>query len=125
MALRPNNPVMMNAVANTTGAKVSSALDAANLMSGSVQAFFSDAAAAGTLVIQGSNDPYEQLSGSIPPQNWTNVPGATATVSSGGSVLIPLNASSWSAPCRWLRVQWTRSAGAGTITVNGMFQGLS
>lgn len=123
----PNNPILLNAVANT-GTKVSSAIDSAFIVSGSIQAVFSDAAAAGSLTLQGSNDPLPLPvdSGGHPiPVHWDTVKNgtisATATVSSGALTTIGMQWLNY----RWLRVSWTQSGGAGTITVNGMFQGMN
>ena len=117
MPIRPNNPVMMSAVANT-GTKVSTAIDARQIYSGSIQATFTDGAAAGTLILQGSNDPIEELPAGEAPQNWSTVPNASATVSSGATTLITCQWLNY----RWLRASWAQSGGAGTLNVNGFFQ---
>lgn len=124
-ALRPSNVILFNAQANTTGAKNSLVIDAQNIVSGSLQASFSDGAAAGTLVLQCSNDnPSLIFAGSATPVpvNWSTCTNGTinasATVASGALTFMSLQ---W-LNSRWLRVQWTRSGGAGTLTVTGQFQ---
>jgi hypothetical protein len=110
-AIRANNPVLMSAVANS-GTKVSSAIDASQIVSGSIQASFTDGAAAGTIAIQCSNDPLP--SG---PSNWNTPTNGSAAVTSGALTLITLPTIA----CRWLRASWTSTGGAGTLTVNGFF----
>lgn len=123
-ALRPSNVVLMNAVSNS-GTKLSAVIDAQNIVSGSIQASFTDGSAAGTLVLQCSNDaPSSVYTGSaVPvPTNWSTCANAsntaTASVSSGALTLISMQ---W-LNSRWLRVSWTRSGAAGTLTVTGQFQ---
>lgn len=124
--MKPNNAILMSGVSNS-GTKHSLVLDAQFILSGSVQAIFSDGAAAGTLTIEGSNDPYNGLavdSKGIPiPVNWSLVKNgtisATATVASGALTTISMQ---WF-NSRWLRVTWVSSGGAGTLTVNAFMQG--
>lgn len=118
--MRPNNPILLNAVANS-GTKLSSALDASCIYQGSVFIFFSDGAAAGTLSFQGSNDPFEQLPHNLAPQNWIDI--STVTSASGASKSLAY-APATNGSFRWLRVKWVQSGGAGTVTVNGFFQGV-
>lgn len=112
-ALRPSNIVFFNA--STSATKSSAVIDAAFIMNGSIQASFSDGTAAGTLVLQCSNDV-------VSPTNWSTCANAsntaTATVASGALTLISMQ---W-LNSRWIRVSWTKSGGAGTFTVNGQFQ---
>jgi len=120
--MKPSNPIMINALSAASN-KNSAAINATFMVYGSIQASFSDSAAAGTLVLQGSNDPEELLPAGAPPINWVNLAGATATVVAGASVnvgYVPYVTGSF----RWLRAVWTHSAGAGTITVTGFFQGV-
>lgn len=122
--MKPNNPIMINAATNSSassGIRNSAAIDARLIFQGSIQGVFSDAAAAGTLILQGSNDPFEELPGGESPLNWVAIANATATVASGAAcnvAYIPYSSGSF----RWIRAQWTRSGGAGTLTVNGFFQ---
>lgn len=103
---------------NTSGN--GSATDTNQVVSLSFQAFFSDAAAAGTLKLQASNDSApDRGQTAFAPTNWVDIPSATATVTAGGSVLITIANCCYG----YVRAVWTRSAGAGTITVN--IQGLS
>lgn len=115
-ALKPSNVILFNAQANTTGEKDSLTMDAQFISSGSIQGAFSDIAAAGDLILQCSND-------TVKPTHWsTCVNGSNTgkvTVSAGALTLISLE---W-INSRWLRVSWTRSAGAGTLSVTGQFQG--
>lgn len=127
-ALRPNNVILFSAQANTAGAKNSIVLDAQQIVSGSIQASFTDVAAAGTLLIQCSDDNPAGLlvtsAGQPIPVNWNTLTNATANasavVAAGATTLISMQ---W-VNCRWLRAQWTRSAGAGTLTVTGQFQAM-
>lgn len=116
--LRPNNPILFNAVTNSS-TKTSAVIDAAFILQGTIIATFSDGAAGGTLVLQGSNDPASQTPGGEGPQTWVSVPNTSQTVASGATTLIPLTQLCF----RWLRLSWTSSAGAGTINAYGMFQG--
>ena len=108
---------MMSKFSNT-GTQVSSAIDASQIFSGSIQAEFTDSSAAGTLVLQASNDPIEELPKGEAPQNWSDIADASATVSSGALTLISVPVLNY----RWLRCKWTRSGGGGTFDVNGFFQ---
>lgn len=97
-----------------------SQVDANQMVAVSFHAIFSDAAAAGTLKVQASNDlAADRGQGPFTVTNWVDVPNATATVTSGASALITIAQSCYG----FVRVVWTRSAGAGTVTVN--MQGLA
>ena len=123
--MSPLNNIPINAQANT-GTVTSVAIDGRFLFSGSIQAIFSDPTAAGTLTLQGSNDPMEGLQQSSPnvyiPIHWDTVKNgsisATATVAAGALTTISMQWLNY----RWLRVVWVSGAGAGTLTVNGFFQ---
>lgn len=112
--LKPNNVTVFNASSNAT--KVSSVIDAQFISSGSLQASFSDAAAAGTLVLQCSNDV-------VKPTHWSTCLNGSST----GSVAVTAGALTYLSlqwlNARWLRVSWTSTGGAGTFNVYGMFQG--
>lgn len=100
--------------------QTSSVVDSNQLFSASFLASFgSDVTGAGTIQIQGSNDPTNvgNLAIDAVITNWVNVPGATATatVTAGAAVYVYVPQGFMS---RWLRVVFTRSAGAGTITIN-------
>ncbi len=107
----PFNDTIISAVANT-GTVVSSAIDANFLAYLTAQASFTDGTAAGTLKIQGSNDPANPPSTS----SYNDIASAAATVASGALTTTPVLA----APLcyRWVRVSFTSSGGAGTFTVN-------
>lgn len=92
------------------------AITADQLYVASFIASFSDGAAAGTLKVQGSNDPNGAgVFIDWVPTNWVDVPSATVTVAAGATSLIAPIANM----CyRWLRLVWTRTGGAGTLTVN-------
>lgn len=95
------------------------AIDSNQLISASFQAIFGDATAAGTVKVQFSNDHATTAKGGWngTPTNWTDIPSATATVTSGvcPGILIPVMAF------RWIRVVYTRSGGGSTaFTVNMM-----
>lgn len=119
--MRTLNKVLMSAVAND-GNKESVAVDASQIYAFSAIGTFTDAASAGTLKIQGSNDvPVDTVN---PPQfvptNWADVPAtAGGTVTAGTSIAVEKTQVNY----RWLRVTWTRSAGAGTFTVRINTQG--
>jgi hypothetical protein len=95
-----------------TATQTSSAVIALQLYRGSVQASFS-AANSGTLKLQASNDvPPGSPAYAFTPTNWVDVPGATSTIAGVTSALIPTTEFSY----YWLRLVWTPTAGAGTIT---------
>lgn len=96
--------------------QTSAQIDTNQLISASFMAYFGDATAAGTLTLQASNDPIQS---GLPVEplatNWVNIPNATATVTAGGSVIIPLYQSAY----RWIRIVYTSGTpGTSTITVN-------
>lgn len=127
-ALRPSNVQFFIAQANTAGAKNSVVVDAQQIVSGSIQASFTDGTAAGTLVLQCSNDAPSAVigsgSGTPVPVNWSTCANGSntgsATVSSGALTFISLQ---W-LNSRWIRLQWTRSGGSGTFTATGQFQAM-
>jgi hypothetical protein len=116
--MRPNNPILFNAVANT-GTKLSAAVDTSVMFTGSFQATFSDGTAAGTLVIQASNDPFEILPANEAPQTWIDIANTSTSVASGASKLITVQTLNY----RWIRAKWTQSGGSGTLTVVAFLQG--
>lgn len=92
-------------------------IDANQIIAASFQAVFGDATAAGTLKVQMSNDicndRYQANTFTV--TNWTDIPNASASVSSGASVVISITQNCY----RWLRVVYTRgSGGSTTINVN-------
>lgn len=106
--------------ATTTFGKI----DSGYLYAASFIASFSDAAAAGTVKIQASNAPtaFGNLADDFTPPatSWVDVPSASTVVAAGATVYVPmpLNFS-----FRWIRIVWTRTAGAGTLTVDLCAQG--
>ena len=97
-------PVQIAATVN------SSAVPALNLFSCSVQ-IAATGAAAGTLVLQASNDETSVGYATVP-TNWSNIPSATVTVSGAGAYLIPKLDVCY----QFLRVSYTNT-GTGTISV--------
>lgn len=95
--------------ATNTGTITSAAVVSRFVLAATAQAVFTDAAAAGTLKLQGSND-------ATSPTHWNDIANATTTVVAGATATTPLLAANL---CyQWIRVVWTSSAGAGTVTVN-------
>lgn len=90
-------------------------IDANQLVSASFQATFGNGDEAGTFKIQASNDLFTSDNPSFVVTNWTDIPSATASISSGASSLITINQLSY----RWIRAVYTRSGGgaAGKLTV--------
>ena len=95
-------------LASQTAASVNSnAIPSQNLFNASAQMVVTGAGA-GTLVIQGSNDPVSST-----PVNFTNIPNATVTIAGAGSYLIPKTDLCYA----WVRVSYTNT-GSGTIACN-------
>lgn len=105
--MRPVNYEAFVATANA-GTVLGPAVDGRFIAFATAQAEFTDAAAAGTLKLQGSNDPYTAT-----PTNWSDIPNASIAVAAGATTATPPLA----APIcyEWLRLVFVRSAGAGTI----------
>lgn len=95
-------------LSGTTGAATvnSSAVDSQFWQNVSVQAV-ATGTFAGTLAIQGSNDP-----AGATPSNWTDVASTSATVNSSTSYLKTFS----NQPYQWLRVSLTSGTGSGTIS---------
>lgn len=119
--MKNNNYLLMNAVANS-GTQNSSKIDCIAQYAMSFIAKFSDAAAAGTIKIQGSNDPcpYSNLAADFTPTTWVDIPSASVVVASGATSTYQLNQICY----RWVRVSWTNSGGAGTFSVWVNLQGM-
>ena len=96
-------------------------IDANQLISASFHAYFGDTSAAGSIKIQASNDvaPIQQA-GTFVVSNWVDIPSATASVTSGGAVLITINQVCY----RWMRAVFTQNS-AGSTTVNVNMEALS
>jgi len=103
--------VHIQALASQTAATVNSAaIPAMNLFYCSAQ-IAATGSAAGTLVIQASND---DLSGepTLVPTNWSSIATATVSVAGAGAYLIPTITLCY----QYVRVSYTNT-GAGTIAV--------
>ena len=100
-----DNIIPIQAAATVTTA----AIPAQNLFYMSAQ-IAATGSAAGTLVIQASND-YVVASNAVP-VNWSNIPGATISVSGAGAYLIPKIDCCY----EYVRLIYTNS-GSGTISV--------
>lgn len=113
--MRFNSPVLLNAVAATANANgPAAAVESA--FGGSVQVV-STTGAAGAVKLQGSNDP---VTPGRDPTNWTDITGATVTVSGANSYLI----DGLTIQYNHLRAVWTNSTSTGgTVTARGKFNG--
>lgn len=92
-----------------------SQIDANQLVSASFQSYFGDTSAAGTFKIQASNDPTGPQTSrqNFVATHWTDIPDATATITSGASAIITIANMAYS----WVRAVYTSTAtGAQTIT---------
>lgn len=97
---------------NVTG----STIDANQMLCASFQLVFGDATAAGSFIVQASNDLYDTryLDGNFTPTNWSNIGTATAVLA-GANGLIFLSQMSY----RWIRVVYTSTTpGTSTVIVN-------
>lgn len=111
--MRTVNTKIIDAQANATLS--STHFDASMVYAISAIANFSDAAAAGTVKLQASNDFTDagNLAADFTPTVWVDIPSASAVVVAGASVVIPVPQMCY----RWVRAVWTRTAGAGTFSV--------
>lgn len=124
--MRNLSSIVVNAQNNVAGPTEFSKIDSNQLFAASFIATFTDAAAAGTLKVQASND--WDNAGNVaaaaftPAANsWVDVPSASVLVAAGATSLVPMPQQI----CyRWLRLVWTRSAGAGTLSVYLNAQGV-
>jgi hypothetical protein len=104
--MRPINETALNAVTATTN---STPLKTGFQISCSVQAV-GTSTLAGAVKLQGSNDPAGTPGG---PVNWNDIPSATVTLTgTAGAFLIPKTDLCY----EWVRVVFTASGGAGTVT---------
>jgi hypothetical protein len=97
------NSVAINAQSNS-GTVNSAAYQAYETVFASIQATFTDGAAAGALNLQASND------NGVTPTNWNTV--GTVAVAAGATTMLAKVETCY----RWLRVQFVSSGGAGTLT---------
>lgn len=84
-------------------------IDARHLQKATVTAQFSDPTANGTLSLLFSNDPIEWRE----PDDWQEV----TSVAANGITVDKIKLGS-DVAYRWVKVTWTSTAGAGTITAN-------
>lgn len=114
-----NYPVLSGPDTSTqTGGKI----DSNQMVSCSVQYFFGDAAAIGTIKLQGSNDPcaFSNLAQDFVPVNWNDIPNSgtqvgsvAVTAGAGGFLFLPVISY------RWLRVVFVYTSGGTTaVTAN-------
>lgn len=110
--MRQASVVIFNVATNVSGN--SNKIDTSQVGYASVQVSFTDAAAAGTLKIQVSNDQcgFGNLAADFTPSNWNDLSGASVVVAAGATSVIAKQDMCW----RWMRLVWTRTAGAGTFT---------
>lgn len=110
--MRFSNPTLINAITNA-GTVNSVAVPTQFETSGSFQISFTDSGAAGTFVVQASNDP------GLTPVNWNTIPNTSTSITAGATTLVTVAILNY----RWIRAQFIHSAGAGTFTVNGFMFG--
>lgn len=128
LAYRPSNFTMINNVQGTV-ATASSIVDAAFISGGSIQAILSGTTIAGTVNLQGSNDPFNLLPGGTTFRNWSHITGTAISQASvtAGTTLGMI--SFLNLGYRWLRVTWIQPTAVGIagstakLTVNGYFMG--
>jgi hypothetical protein len=103
--MESSNIPVFQAKANT-GTVASSAIPAKFIINATVQAVFTDAAAAGTLKLQASNDP-------VNPVHWSDIVGGSIAVAAGSTSMTPSlpNALSY----QWIRAVFVSTGGAGLI----------
>lgn len=87
----------------------STAIDAAYLLSASVQAVVTGTVA-GTLKFQFSND-QGPSGGSFAPTNWSDIPSATVSITNGGTYAIAKTDLCY----RWIRLAYVTTSGTGTL----------
>lgn len=99
-------------------------LDTNQIINSTFHCVVSDATAAGTFSIQGSNDVCQigQSAQNFVVTNWVQIPNATATVAAGAHQAMIVVVET---PCRWMRAVWTSTTpGTGTVTVNRFSQSI-
>lgn len=88
--------------------------DVNQIVSASFQTVMGDVSANGTVKIQGSNDnpgpSGKAINGNFTPTNWSDIPNATSTITSGvGSMIVIPNMC-----FRYIRAVYTKSSGGST-----------
>lgn len=113
--MKNTNYLLGDDIANTAGDKNTEKVDCQQLFAASFIAVFTDNAAAGTMKIQGSNDPcpYGNIAADFTPTNWVDIPSASVVVASGTTSTVMITQIAY----RWIRAVWTRSGGAGTLDI--------
>lgn len=106
--MSPANFLAIDAVANS-GTVTSSPIPAQFLIGATAQARFSANDAAGSLKLQGSNDPPIGT-----PTNWSDIQNSSAAVTAGATTSTPPLAAYL---CyQWIRVAFVSSGGTGTLS---------
>lgn len=114
-----NAPILQSGP--TTGNINGAPIPANQLFAASVLATFSENTAAGTIKLQASNDaPIAGQQAPFAPVNWVDIPNATAAVTAGASVLVPMTQLAY----QWIRVVFARTGGAGTSNFYINVQGI-
>lgn len=108
--MRPNNILVFNAADASADQTQAAPAPAAFVAAASVTGVLTGSST-GTIKVQASND----KPGPMMPQNWVDIPNATATLSAAGTFIIP----EFSVCYEWLQVVYSKTNGlAGTITAN-------
>ncbi len=105
------NPSNHASVINNASTTSTAAIDTNFVYVISAQAVFSDAAGAGSLKFEASNDPKA-------PIHWNTI-GTAATVASGAVTMLPALTVSY----RWVRCTFVSTGGSGTISITFQSQG--
>lgn len=102
-----------------TGDLTGSQIDTSQIFQGSWQIIAADSTAAGTIKIQVSNDlcPEGNLPSSFTVSNWSDLSGASSTLSAGGIALIPKTDLAY----RWMRAVFTYSSGGSSTLIVQFF----
>lgn len=106
-----NDALLSNA--NAGGNLTSSACNISRMTAFSLQSI-STGTANGTIKVQVSNDPPSEGTNAVIPSNWTDLPGATIAMAAASIQILARTSVSYN----WLQVIYTRTGGAGTLTVN-------
>jgi len=117
--MRVVSTVIMNAENNSQSQIGTIYFDVNQMVNMTFQTSMGDVSSNGTVKIQGSNDePTNGNRQTFIPTNWSDIPNATATVTSGIAPLIVLSNIS----CQYVRAVYTKTSGGTTtitITANG------
>ncbi len=116
--MRPNQPTLFNSV-NAASSQNSQAIQASQILCGSIQTVFTGSNVTGTLQVQVSNDPPTVAPSNNYPVNWSNLPGASGSVTASGTNLIVLPNPPFN--FAWIRLAWTYTSGTGNMTSTGQF----